>query len=164
MEVQVVTIDSSAPPRLEFRVDDPALPDLRPLIEPTDGYLAQLHPTGNIEPVSLASLQRPQVTLLTARVDGDPVACGACIDEGDYFEIKRMYVLPACRGLGLGKQLLEAMEAHVRTRGGRLVKLEAGTAQAEALELYERAGYRRCPPFGEHHANPRSVCMEKQLA
>lgn len=154
----------SAPPRLEFRIDDPALPELRPLIEPNDGYLAELHPTGNIQPVSLASLQRPKVTFLTARVDGDPVACGACIDEGDYVEVKRMYVLPACRGLGLGKQLLEAMETQIRAGGGRVVRLEAGTAQDEALELYGRAGYRRCPPFGEHHANPRSVCMEKLLA
>lgn len=154
----------SVPPRLEFRIDDPALPELRPLIEPTDGYLAELHPTGNIQPVSLASLQRPEVTFLSARVDGDPVACGACIDEGDYVEVKRMYVLPACRGLGLGKQLLEAMEGQVRAGGGRVVRLEAGTAQDEALELYGRAGYRRCPPFGEHHANPRSVCMEKVLA
>mgnify|MGYP000965390820 FL=1 len=156
--------DDHLPPRLEFRIDDPSLPELRPLIEPTDGYLAELHPTGNIEPVSLAALQRPGVSLLTARVDGEPVACGACIDEGDYMEVKRMYVLPACRGLGLGKQLLEAIERHIRRLGGRLVRLEAGTAQAEALELYERAGYRRCPPFGEHHANPRSVCMEKALA
>jgi putative acetyltransferase len=156
--------DDHLPPRLEFRIDDPSLPELRPLIEPTDGYLAELHPTGNIEPVSLAALQRPGVSLLTARVDGEPVACGACIDEGEYMEVKRMYVLPACRGLGLGKQLLEAIEQYIRRLGGRLVRLEAGTAQAEALELYERAGYRRCPPFGDHRANPRSVCMEKALA
>jgi putative acetyltransferase len=141
--------DDDLPPRLEFRVDDPIRPELRPLLEPTG------------EPVAL---QRPDVSLLTARVDGEPVACGACVDQGDYVEVKRMYVLPACRGLGLGKQLLEAMETHIRRSGRRLVRLETGTAQTEALDLYERAGYRRCPPFGEHHANPRSVCMEKVLA
>lgn len=151
--------DDHLPPRLEFRVDDPTRPELRPLIEPTGD-----HPADTGEPVALATLQRPEVSLLTARVDDEPVACGACVDQGDYVEVKRMYVLPACRGLGLGKQLLEAMETHVRRGGGRLVRLETGTAQTEALELYERAGYRRCPPFGEHHANPRSVCMEKELA
>ena len=51
----------------------------------------------------------------------------------------------------------------VRNTGGKLVRLETGTAQAEALELYERAGYRRCAPFGEHRANPLSICMEKSL-
>ncbi|PWK87686.1 GNAT family N-acetyltransferase [Fulvimonas soli] len=151
-------------PRLTFAVDDPGAPDVLPLLRELDGYLARLHPAGTLQPVALEALRRANVSVITARVDGRPVACGACVDEGDYVEIKRMYVLPACRGLGLGRQLLDAMEDHVRRHGGRLVRLETGTAQAEALELYERAGYRRCPPFGEHHASPRSICMEKRLA
>jgi putative acetyltransferase len=152
------------PPVLHFEVDDPAAPDVMPLIEQLDGYLAELYPTGNIQPVTVDALKQSNVTFLTARVDGTPVACGACVRHDDYVEVKRMYVLPACRGLGLGKQLLEALEAEVRRAGGKLIRLETGTAQAEALELYGRAGYRRCPPFGEHHANPRSICMEKSLA
>lgn len=151
-------------PQLHFAVDNPASPDVMPLLEQLDGYLEGLHPTGNIQPVPLQELEQPNVTFLTARVDGRPVACGACVWHADYVEVKRMYVLPACRGLGLGKQLLDALEAQVRHGGGRRVRLETGTAQTEALELYERAGYRRCPPFGEHHANPRSICMEKELA
>ena len=151
-------------PVLQFEIDDPDASDVAPLIQQLDGYLAELYPTGNIQPVSAEELKRPNVTFLTARVDGTPVACGACVRHQDYVEIKRMYVLPACRGLGLGKQLLEALEREVARTGGKLVRLETGTAQTEALELYERAGYRRCPPFGEHHANPRSICMEKALA
>ncbi|WP_266156864.1 GNAT family N-acetyltransferase [Dyella silvatica] len=150
-------------PELSFRIDDPSADDVYPLIEQLDGYLSELYPTGNIHPVSVLALQQPNVTFITARVDGAPVACGACIDHGDYVEVKRMYVLPACRGLGLGKQLLDALEAQIRRNGGQLIRLETGTAQTEALELYGRAGYRRCPPFGDHHANPRSVCMEKAL-
>ncbi|RDI99943.1 GNAT family N-acetyltransferase [Dyella solisilvae] len=151
-------------PALHFAVDDPASPEVAPLIRQLDGYLAELYPTGNIRPIAVEELKQANVTFLTARVDGTPVACGACVWHADYVEIKRMYVLPACRGLGLGKQLLEALEAEVQRGGGKRVRLETGTAQAEALELYERAGYRRCPPFGEHHANPRSICMEKSLA
>lgn len=150
-------------PILHFAVDDPGAPDVLPLIQQLDGYLTELYPTANIQPVSLEELRHPNITFLTARVDGTPVACGACVDHGDYVEVKRMYVLPACRGLGLGKQLLEALERHIRDRGGHVVRLETGTAQAEALELYGRAGYRRCPPFGDHHANPQSICMEKVL-
>lgn len=150
-------------PQLHFAIDDPASPEVAPLIRHLDGYLAELHPTSNIRPVAVEELKQPNVTFLTARVDGTPVACGACVWHGDYVEVKRMYVLPACRGLGLGKQLLEALEAEVRRGGGHCVRLETGTAQTEALELYGRAGYRRCPPFGEHHANPRSICMEKML-
>lgn len=152
------------PPQLVFAVDDPARPDVLPLIRQLDGYLAELYPAGGIEAAAPETLQHPNVSLITARVDGTPVACGACIDEGDYVEVKRMYVLPACRGLGLGRQLLDAMEAHVRRGGGKLVRLSTGTAQTEALELYESAGYRRCPPFGGHRANAQSICMEKPLA
>ena len=151
-------------PQLSFAIEDPGTPDVLPLIRQLDGYLAGLYPTANIQPVSAEDLRQPKVGFVTARVDGTPVACGACVDEGDYVEIKRMYVLPACRGLGLGKQLLEALEQHVRARGGRVIRLETGTAQAEALELYERSGYRRCPPFGDHRAHPQSICMEKVLA
>lgn len=151
-------------PALHFEIDDPEAPEVAPLLLQLDGYLAELDPTGNIQPVPLAELKQPNVTFLTARVDGKPVACGAFVRHHDYVEVKRMYVLPACRGLGLGKQLLEALEAEVARSGGTLVRLETGTAQAEALELYERAGYRRCPPFGEHPSNPSSICMEKHLA
>ncbi|WP_114239258.1 GNAT family N-acetyltransferase [Dyella sp. C9] len=151
-------------PTLHFEIDDPDSPDVTPLIRQLDGYLAELYPTANIRPLAVDELKRPNVTFLTARVDGTPVACGACVWHEGYVEVKRMYVLPACRGLGLGKQLLDALEDKVRQGGGQLIRLETGTAQTEALELYERAGYRRCPPFGEHHANPRSICMEKLLA
>ena len=151
-------------PQLSFAIEDPGAPDVLPLTRQLDGYLAELYPTANIQPVSAEELRQPNLSFVTARVDGTPVACGACVDEGDYVEVKRMYVLPACRGLGLGKQLLEALEQHVRARGGRVIRLETGTAQTEALELYERAGYHRCPPFGSHRANPHSICMEKLLA
>lgn len=152
------------PPVLHFEIDDPSAADVAPLIQQLDGYLAELYPTGNIHPVSAEELAQPNVTFLTARVDGTPVACGACVRHDDYVEVKRMYVLPACRGLGLGKQLLEALEREVARMGQHTIRLETGTAQTEALELYERAGYRRCAPFGEHRANPRSICMEKTLA
>lgn len=151
-------------PELVFAVEDPGTSDILPLTQELDGYLAELYPSANIQPVSLDELRQPNVTFVTARVDGTPVACGACVDEGGYVEVKRMYVLPACRGLGLGKQLLEALEQYVRGRGGRVIRLETGTAQAEALELYERSGYARCPPFGRHRTNPHSICMEKVLA
>jgi putative acetyltransferase len=145
-------------PSLTFGLDDPAAPAVRALVEQLDG---QLRPRGG---PSLELLSQPGVAFVTARVDGQPVACGACVDRGDYVELHRMYVLPACRGLGLGRQLLDALEAQVRARGAALIRLETGVAQAEALELYEHAGYRRCGPFGGYPADPQRVFMEKPLA
>jgi ribosomal protein S18 acetylase RimI-like enzyme len=109
------------------------------------------------------SLRQPHTTFMTARVDGQPLACGASVDHGDYVELKYMYVLPACRGMGLGKQMLEALERQARSAGSTMVKLETGVAQTESIELYERAGYQRCRAFGDHHQQPGSVFMEKRL-
>ena len=65
-----------------------------------------------------------------------PIGCVALRrrDDGD-FEIKRMYVRPEARGLGLGDQLLRAVERRARELGGARVKLETGLAQPEAMAL-----------------------------
>jgi GNAT superfamily N-acetyltransferase len=151
------------PPSLVFAIDDPGRNDVLPLIEQLHGYLSDLYHQPLPPHVGAESLRQPHVTFMTARVDGTPLACGAGVDHGDYVELKYMYVVPACRGMGLGKEMLEALEAQVRANGGTRVKLETGTAQTESIELYERSGYRRCPPFGDHHAHPASIFMEKPL-
>ena len=153
------------PPQLTFQVDDPGAGDIVPLIDEFEGDLAELYPESERRPGDAASpLHRPNVTFMTARVDGVPVACGAFADHGDYVEVAKMYVIPTVRGLGLGKQLLEALEDQIRRSGGKLIRLESGTAQTEAQELYEGAGYRRCGSFGTHRATPHSIFMEKSLA
>ena len=121
-------------PALHFAIDDPRADDVAPLICELDGYLAELHPSGNIRPVTVDELQQPNVTFITARVDGTPVACGAFVRHDDYVEVKRMYVLPACRGLGLGKQLLEALEARIADNAP---SVSPETPVADALELMD---------------------------
>ncbi len=78
-------------------------------------------------------------------------------------EIKRMYVAECCRGQGLGRQLLEAVEQEARAAGYARVILETGLAQPEAMALYERSGYERIPAYGQFADHPLSVCYEKRL-
>ena len=96
--------------------------------------------------------------------EGRPIGCGAVrrIDPLTA-EIKRMYVVPACRGGGVGRAVLDALEAEARGLGVRRLVLETGTRQLEALSLYERAGYRVVPAFGEYVGSPLSVCMAKEV-
>jgi putative acetyltransferase len=75
-----------------------------------------------------------------------------------------MFVLPAFRGLKLGRRILEELESRIRATGVKMARLETGVAQPEALGLYEKAGYRRCGPFGEYPEDPLCVFMEKELA
>jgi GNAT superfamily N-acetyltransferase len=101
---------------------------------------------------------------LIARRSGRPIGCGAVrrIDERTS-EIKRMYVSPEERGRGIGRVLLVALEAEARALGISRLVLETGIRQAEAIALYERAGFSRIAPFGEYGGSRLSVRMAKQL-
>ena len=94
----------------------------------------------------------------------DPIGCGAVrLIDASTAEIKRMYVIPPARGIGLGHKILKTLTAEaVRLGAGRIV-LETGERQAEALALYIRAGFNRIPAFGEYITSPLSLCMEKNL-
>ena len=101
---------------------------------------------------------------LIARSERQPVACGAIrrLDVATA-EIKRMYVLPKHRGLGVGRELLQHLEVVARELAVERIVLETGVRQPEALALYKRAGFAEIPRFGEYEGSNLSVCMEKRL-
>jgi GNAT superfamily N-acetyltransferase len=106
----------------------------------------------------------PDGTFLAARIDGRPVGCGGiCRFDETRGELKRMYVEPGLRGLGLGRQLLEALEAEARRLGYVAVVLETGNRQPEALGLYTSAGYERIPCYEPYSSRELSLCFEKSL-
>jgi len=81
----------------------------------------------------------------------------------DYGEVKRMYVRPTYRGRGLGKAILDHLADYARTQRLRVLRLETGIYQVEAIGLYERWGFQRRPPFGEYRVDPLSVYLEKTI-
>ena len=82
----------------------------------------------------------------------------------EYGEVKRMYVRPVYRGLGLGKAMLNRLAEYARERQVGVLRLETGIYQTEAIRLYERFGFQRRPPFGEYKEDPLSVYYEKSIA
>lgn len=101
---------------------------------------------------------------LVATRAAKPVGCGAVRRiYGRTGEIKRMYVPPEERGKGLSRLLLHALESEARALGIDRLVLETGVRQLAALALYERAGFSRVEPSGEHIGSPLSVCMAKDL-
>ena len=134
------------------------------MIEALDYYLAFLYPSHSNYLLSLDSLMGDNVRFLVARVDGTASSCGALVlDDPGYGEIKRMYVKPEARRLGIGVAILREFEALARQENRSFVRLETGVYQAEALALYRRAGYVERGPFGGYPADPLSVFMEKEL-
>jgi GNAT superfamily N-acetyltransferase len=92
----------------------------------------------------LAAAVRADSDTLVAYADSKPVALGALRSFGPgVAEIKRMDVLPAHRGSGLGGRILDELERCARERGFEAVRLDTNTRLSEAIALYERAGYRR---------------------
>ena len=147
-----------------IQINDPASAAARELIERLDRYLTDLYPAESNHLLSVEALQHPDVTFLTASVDGEVAGCGAFVNQGGkYAEIKRMFVLPEFRGLKLGRRILEELENLARASGLELARLETGVYQSEALFLYENAGYQSRGPFGAYPEDPLSLFMEKKL-
>jgi len=94
-----------------------------------------------------------------------PIGCGAIrrMDPATA-EIKRMYVVPQRRSMGVGRAILEKLEHVALELAVSRIVLETGERQPEAIALYEHCGYVRIPLFGEYADSPLSICMEKSLA
>jgi DNA-binding MarR family transcriptional regulator/GNAT superfamily N-acetyltransferase len=107
-------------------------------------------------------LVEPRGLVLVARLRGEPVGCGALkLHRREPAEIKRMWVAPAARGLGLGRRLLRELEDHARDRGATKARLETNRTLTEAIALDRSAGYVEVDPFNdEPYANH---WFEKQL-
>ena len=96
---------------------------------------------------------------------GPALGCGALRAlDGTTAEVKRMYVVPAARGRGVGRRLLLALEARARDLGLRRLVLEMGIGrQPEALALYTRGGFAPTPCWGAYAESGTSQCLERLL-
>lgn len=113
-------------------------------------------------PFSPSEVVAPRTVFLLARLNGQPVGCGALRRFDDHTaEIKRMYVAPGGRRRGIARRILIKLERHAQAFGYRAVRLETGTRQPEAQRLYESLGYQHIGTFGPYVGNPMSVCYER---
>jgi GNAT superfamily N-acetyltransferase len=104
------------------------------------------------------------VAFFVTRVNGAPAGCGGIqLFEKEYGELKRMYVRPSFRGMGLAKLMLEQLSAHAREHGVHLLRLETGIDQHSAIALYEKWGFHKIGPFGEYKPDPLALFYEKEI-
>jgi DNA-binding MarR family transcriptional regulator len=107
-------------------------------------------------------LRPPHGVLLLAHLRAEPIGCGAVKLHGDEpAEIKRMWIAPAARGLGLGRRLLAELEGWATSHGARTLHMETNSVLNEAISLYRSAGYAEVPAF---NAEPfADVWLEKRV-
>ena len=142
----------------------PDTAEARALIFELDSYLEGLYPAESRHGFSIEKLLQDQVAFFVTRQDGSPAGCGGVKLFGtEYGEVKRMYVRPQFRGLGLAKLMLERLAGYARENGVKLLRLETGIHQLEAIGLYELSGYKSIPPFGEYREDPLSRFYQKEI-
>jgi putative acetyltransferase len=142
----------------------PDTPDAVVLINELEVHLASLYPAESRHGFSVEKLLAEGVPFFLLRYGGTAAGCGGVKLFGtEYGEIKRMYVRPQFRGMGFGTLMLKHLADYALANGVRLLRLETGIYQREAIALYERMGFKRIPPFGAYKEDPLSLCYEKQI-
>jgi putative acetyltransferase len=150
---------------MTIALESPDQPEVIALIAELDSYQDTLYPPESRHAIDLASLKQANVLFAVARDEaGRAVGCGAVVLTPAFGELKRMYVSPRCRGQGIARKLLLVLESESVRAGCKLLKLETGPLQPEALGLYASFGYERREPFGEYKNDPLSVFMQKRIA
>lgn len=138
-----------------IEADDPTSVDARLCI---DAYFHELEERfeAGFDPARTTSanpeeLVPPAGLFLVARLDGRPVGCGALMVRGHKLgEIKRMWVAPDARGLGIAQRLLDALETNAAQMGLDTLQLDTNRALKEAHALYARNGYREIPRYNDN--------------
>jgi len=150
---------------VEVAERDPGHPDARFCLQAYFGEIAGRFDGGfdpARSPVREEQLTPPAGLFLVATLHGEPVGCGGIkFPAGAPAYIKRMWVSPAVRGLGLGRRLLAELEDRAAARQLPAVQLETNRALPEAIALYRSAGYCEVPPFNDepyaHHWFEKSL-------
>jgi putative acetyltransferase len=149
---------------IAFQKVDPREAKVRQLIEELDAYMAQLYPSESNYGLDIEALTQPEMRFFSVTVDGEVLGCGGFWLHDDYAEVKRVYIHPKSRGLGLGRKIMAHLEAEIVREDRHIARLETGVSQPEALGLYRALGYADRRPFGDYpEGDPFCVFMEKAL-
>ena len=159
-----VSLDIIRTVNVEIIPERPDSSDALHLLAELDRHLLSLpYPAESRHAFPVEKLLREQVNFFVTRYADEPAGCGGIKLHSDYGEVKRMFVRPSFRGLGLGKAMLNHLADYARHRGIKVLRLETGIYQVEAIGLYERYGFQRRSPFSEYKVDPMSLYFEKAL-
>jgi DNA-binding MarR family transcriptional regulator/GNAT superfamily N-acetyltransferase len=151
---------------IELTVTSPTSPEARYCLE---RYFAELAQTfdggfdrGRARDPERTTMESPTGAFLVALQDRYPVGCVALVGVGGRVgEVKRLWVASCARGLGLGRRLMQAVEARAKALGYATLRLDTNRALPAAYELYRKTGWREIGRFNDdpyaHHF------FEKQL-
>lgn len=146
-------------------------PDAVRLIEQVQQEYVERYGSPDEGPIDPLMFDPPHGSFFVGYVGGEAVATGAwrrsavgAFGQAESAEIKRMYVVASARGIGAARAMLVRLEDSAWEAGLRVAVLETGTAQPEAIGLYESVGYTPIPGFGHYRDSPLSRCFGRTLS
>ncbi|MES2041174.1 MAG: GNAT family N-acetyltransferase [Pseudomonadota bacterium] len=149
---------------MQITFESPNQIEIIKLIDELDAYQNSLYPPESLHFLDIESLMQSNVIFVVARDHAHrALGCGAVVKQSEFGEIKRMYVHPSGRGQGIARAMLVALETRAEAEGCKLLKLETGARQPEAIRLYVRSGFEPCGAFGDSGDDPLSVFMQKKI-
>ena len=147
--------------------ETPLQDDVRSMVGALNDHLIPLSPREFQFQMTVEQMAGPETVLFVARDEtGKAIGMGALkVHDGSFGEVKRMYTDPVVRGSGVGRKLLEAIEAEARERGLAELKLETGGTEpfADTWAVYERCGFVRGTVFADYPDTQYNVFYEKKL-
>ncbi|MFV2033521.1 MAG: GNAT family N-acetyltransferase [Halocynthiibacter sp.] len=148
---------------LTITQESPLTGDANRLIQGSQADLRSVYTADECFSFSARQLDLPEIRFFVARKDRAALGCVALCDCGSYAEVKRLFVTPEGRRLGLGRKLMSHLEAQAKFSGTAVIRLETGQKLAAAVALYKSIGYEARGPFGNYSAHAASLFMEKSL-
>lgn len=149
---------------ITFQRSDNSNPDFKKFCEELDKEFRVRYPDSqqNFQPYNTVN---EFARIIVVYDDKTPIGCGCYRPAREFnaVEIKRMYVRPERRGVGIARMILSELEIWAGEEGYEHSILETGINQPEAIALYSRSGYRLIPNYPPYVDVSESICMKKEF-
>ncbi len=143
----------------ELRLVDPDDPRVQACWQAYFATLAERFETGFDPAVSRHvdgdEVRSPRGATVLALLQEEPVGIGSVKHHGEWAEVKRVWVSPGARGLGVARRIMSDLEERARAGGAAVVRLDTNRTLTEAIALYAALGYHEIDAYNDepyaHH-------------
>ena len=97
-----------------------------------------------------SDMEHPRGAFLLAMLDGMPIGCiGLKGTDKGYAELKRLWIVPSARGMGLAKRMMTEAENEARGLGIKCLRLDTNSVLSDAVAMYHKLGWTEIERFNE---------------
>lgn len=146
--------------------DDLTSPEIATFLEEHISDMRAVSPPESKHALDLDGLRSPEVTFWTLTTHNQIAGCAALKQLAPtHGEIKSMRTSALHRGQGIASKLLTHLIAEAKSRHYQRLSLETGSMPffEPARKLYQKFGFKSCPPFAQYKKDPNSIFMALEI-